>query len=95
MIFKYTISKIVQIALPPSIYLSTLLSVSTILLASYLCSRSLYPVPPTATTHLDVWLKLNGSCPVCRNLPLLTPLSTPLSEVVPLLQYAADRRRRR
>jgi hypothetical protein len=43
---------------------------------------------------LDAWLKLNGSCPVCRNSPLPTPLSTPLSEVVPLSQYAADRRRR-
>ncbi|KAJ6972418.1 hypothetical protein D5086_025965 [Populus alba] len=42
---------------------------------------------------LDAWLKLNGSCPVCRNSPLPTPLSTPLSEVVPLSQYAADRRR--
>ncbi|CAN1793654.1 RING-H2 finger protein ATL68 [Linum perenne] len=43
---------------------------------------------------LDAWLKLNGSCPVCRNSPLPTPLSTPLSEVVPLSQHAADRRRR-
>ncbi|KAG5231410.1 hypothetical protein OIU76_005746 [Salix suchowensis] len=43
---------------------------------------------------LDAWLKLNGSCPVCRNSPLPTPLSTPLSEVVPFSQYAADRRRR-
>uniref|UniRef100_A0A2P2QNY7 RING-type domain-containing protein n=1 Tax=Rhizophora mucronata TaxID=61149 RepID=A0A2P2QNY7_RHIMU len=42
---------------------------------------------------IDAWLKLNGSCPVCRNSPLPTPLSTPLSEVVPLSQYAADRRR--
>ncbi|CAN8318815.1 unnamed protein product [Cochlearia groenlandica] len=48
---------------------------------------------------LDAWLKLNGSCPVCRNSPLptptSTPMSTPLSEVVPLSQYAADRRRAR
>ncbi|GMI98432.1 Arabidopsis Toxicos en Levadura 68 [Hibiscus trionum] len=44
---------------------------------------------------IDVWLKLNGSCPVCRNSPLPTPLSTPLSEVVPLSQFAADRRRSR
>lgn len=43
---------------------------------------------------VDAWLKLNGSCPVCRNSPLPTPLSTPLQEVVPLSQYAADRRRR-
>ncbi|KAE8679536.1 RING-H2 finger protein ATL68 [Hibiscus syriacus] len=44
---------------------------------------------------LDAWLKLNGSCPVCRNSPLPTPLSTPLSEVVPLSQYASDRWSRR
>ncbi|KAK7340327.1 hypothetical protein VNO77_21029 [Canavalia gladiata] len=44
---------------------------------------------------LDSWLKLNGSCPVCRNSPLPTPLSTPLQEVVPLSHYAADRRRSR
>ncbi|KAL8136387.1 hypothetical protein V2J09_002388 [Rumex salicifolius] len=43
---------------------------------------------------LDAWLRLNGSCPVCRSSPLPTPLSTPLSEVVPLAQYADDRRRR-
>ncbi|XP_004492810.1 RING-H2 finger protein ATL67-like [Cicer arietinum] len=43
---------------------------------------------------LDSWLKLNGSCPVCRNSPLPTPLSTPLQEVVPLSHYSADRRRR-
>ncbi|KAL4361972.1 hypothetical protein GQ457_04G031040 [Hibiscus cannabinus] len=43
---------------------------------------------------VDAWLKLNGSCPVCRNSPLPTPLSTPLSEVVPLSQFAADRRSR-
>lgn len=44
---------------------------------------------------LDAWLKLNGSCPVCQNSPLPTPLSTPLQEVVPLSQSSADRRRRR
>ncbi|KAK4803214.1 hypothetical protein SAY86_001417 [Trapa natans] len=35
---------------------------------------------------LDVWLKFNGSCPVCRN----SPFPTPLSEVVPLSQYDED-----
>ncbi|KAE8685126.1 RING-H2 finger protein ATL68 [Hibiscus syriacus] len=44
---------------------------------------------------LDAWLRLNGSCPVCRNSPLPTPLSTPLWEVVPLSQYSADQRTRR
>lgn len=44
-------------------------------------------------TCVDAWLKLNASCPVCRNSPLPTPLSTPLSEVVPLSQYSDGRRR--
>ncbi|KAI0515510.1 hypothetical protein KFK09_008175 [Dendrobium nobile] len=47
---------------------------------------------------IDAWLRLNPSCPVCRNSPLptpqSTPLSTPLSELVPLSQFAGDRRRR-
>ncbi|XP_042504149.1 RING-H2 finger protein ATL68-like [Macadamia integrifolia] len=42
---------------------------------------------------IDAWLRLNASCPVCRNSPLPTPLSTPLSELVPLSQYPGDRRR--
>ncbi|KAK6142765.1 hypothetical protein DH2020_023113 [Rehmannia glutinosa] len=41
---------------------------------------------------VDAWLKLNASCPVCRNSPLPTPLSTPLQEVVPLSQYSDGRR---
>ncbi|XP_042459349.1 RING-H2 finger protein ATL67-like [Zingiber officinale] len=47
---------------------------------------------------VDVWLQLNASCPVCRNSPLptpvQTPISTPLSELAPLAQFVADRRRR-
>lgn len=43
---------------------------------------------------IDAWLKLNASCPVCRTSPMPTPLSTPLSELVPLSQFSADRRRR-
>ncbi|KAM0072282.1 putative transcription factor C2H2 family [Helianthus debilis subsp. tardiflorus] len=45
-------------------------------------------------TCVDAWLKLNATCPVCRNSPLPTPLSTPLAEVVPLSQYSDGRRRR-
>ncbi|XP_017412810.1 RING-H2 finger protein ATL67-like [Vigna angularis] len=44
---------------------------------------------------LDSWLRLRGTCPVCRNSPLPPSLSTPLQEVVPLSQYAVDRRRSR
>ncbi|XP_073147416.1 RING-H2 finger protein ATL67-like [Henckelia pumila] len=44
-------------------------------------------------TCVDAWLKLNASCPVCRNSPLPTPLSTPLQEVVPLSHYSDGRRR--
>lgn len=47
---------------------------------------------------LDAWLRRSGSCPVCRSSPIptpnATPLATPLSELVPLSHYAADRRRR-
>ena len=47
---------------------------------------------------VDAWLRLNASCPVCRNSPMptpqSTPLSTPLSELVPLSHFSADRHRR-
>lgn len=33
---------------------------------------------------IDMWLRMNSSCPLCRNSPLPTPLSTPLAEVAPL-----------
>ncbi|TKY53568.1 RING-H2 finger protein ATL70 [Spatholobus suberectus] len=33
---------------------------------------------------IDRWLQVNLSCPMCRNSPLPTPLSTPLAEVTPL-----------
>ncbi|XP_058096120.1 RING-H2 finger protein ATL67-like isoform X2 [Magnolia sinica] len=41
---------------------------------------------------VDAWLRLNTSCPVCRTSPLPTPMSTPLSELVPLSHFSADRR---
>ncbi|KAK4279483.1 hypothetical protein QN277_011259 [Acacia crassicarpa] len=33
---------------------------------------------------VDMWLRMNSSCPLCRTSPLPTPVSTPLAEVAPL-----------
>lgn len=74
-------------------------STCSICLCEYKASEMLRMMPECRHCFhlccLDAWLKLNGSCPVCRNSPLPTPLSTPLQEVVPLAQFAADRRRSR
>ncbi|XP_058069330.1 RING-H2 finger protein ATL67-like [Magnolia sinica] len=42
---------------------------------------------------VNAWLRLNASCPVCRTSPLPTPMSTPLSELVPLSHFPVDGRR--
>lgn len=40
---------------------------------------------------IDQWLKMNPTCPLCRNSPATsvgpTPTGTPLSELVPLAFY--------
>ncbi|XP_016179921.1 RING-H2 finger protein ATL67 [Arachis ipaensis] len=73
-------------------------SVCSICLCEYKDSEMLRMMPECHhcfhVSCLDSWLKLNGSCPVCRNSPMPTPLPTPLQEVVPLSLYAADRRGR-
>ncbi|XP_058183388.1 RING-H2 finger protein ATL70-like [Rhododendron vialii] len=33
---------------------------------------------------VDPWLRLNPTCPICRNSPVPTPLATPAAEVAPL-----------
>lgn len=36
---------------------------------------------------IDPWLRLHPTCPMCRNSPLPSPLSTPLAEVAPLARH--------
>ncbi|KAL2608827.1 hypothetical protein R1flu_027400 [Riccia fluitans] len=40
---------------------------------------------------IDVWLRRHASCPMCRSSPLptpqTTPISTPLSELIPLARH--------
>jgi hypothetical protein len=40
---------------------------------------------------IDAWLRLHASCPMCRTSPLptpqATPVSTPLSELIPLARH--------
>ncbi|KAK8509653.1 hypothetical protein V6N13_093510 [Hibiscus sabdariffa] len=77
---------------------SSVSTVCSICLCEYRDSEMLRMMPECRhyfhVTCIDAWLKLNGSCPLCRNSPLPTPISTPLSELVPLSQYDGDRRRR-
>ncbi|KAL1830317.1 hypothetical protein ACET3Z_008729 [Daucus carota] len=74
-------------------------SVCAICLGEYKDAEMLRMLPDCGhffhLTCVDEWLRLNASCPVCRNSPLPTPLSTPLSEVVPLSLYTDGRNRRR
>ncbi|KAF5749221.1 RING-H2 finger protein ATL70-like [Tripterygium wilfordii] len=65
----------------------------SICLADYKGSDSLRLLPDCG--HLfhvkcvDPWLRIHPTCPVCRTSPLPTPLSTPLSEVIPLASRQA------
>lgn len=38
---------------------------------------------------IDAWMKIHATCPMCRTSPLPSPLSTPLSELVPLARHSA------
>lgn len=38
-------------------------------------------------TCIDAWMKLHATCPMCRTSPLPSPLSTPMSELVPLSRH--------
>ncbi|XP_078182587.1 putative RING-H2 finger protein ATL69 [Carex rostrata] len=33
---------------------------------------------------VDEWLRLSATCPLCRSSPVLSPVATPLSELIPL-----------
>ncbi|XP_068660887.1 putative RING-H2 finger protein ATL69 [Aristolochia californica] len=37
---------------------------------------------------VDEWLRMNATCPMCRNSPVPTPVATPLSELIPLAMHA-------
>ncbi|KAM7268204.1 hypothetical protein ACFE04_010370 [Oxalis oulophora] len=37
---------------------------------------------------VDEWLKMSATCPLCRNSPAITPVTTPLSDLVPLAYNA-------
>jgi len=37
---------------------------------------------------IDAWMKMHATCPMCRASPLPSPLSTPMSELVPLARHA-------
>lgn len=39
---------------------------------------------------IDAWMRMHATCPMCRTSPLPSPLSTPLSEVVPLARHFAS-----
>jgi len=38
---------------------------------------------------IDAWMRMHATCPMCRTSPLPSPLSTPLSELVPLARHSA------
>ena len=63
-------------------------SCCSICLGDYKDTEMLRMLPDCAHIfHLkcvDPWLRMHPSCPICRNSPIPTPLSTPLAEVTPL-----------
>ncbi|PON84389.1 43kDa postsynaptic protein [Trema orientale] len=67
---------------------STASSACSICLADYNDSDMLRLLPDCGhlfhLTCVDPWLRQHPTCPICRNSPIPTPLTTPLAEVAPL-----------
>lgn len=68
-------------------------SACSICLADYKDSNVLRALPDCGHSFhvecIDTWMRIHATCPMCRTSPLPSPLSTPLSELVPLARHSA------